>query len=139
MLDHIGVALSQAAQNWKADFELRMIARGHAVFSEAASNALAHIGPEGLSQSALGRAMGVSKQASQQFADRLVDLCLVARVPDPHDGRSNRLVLTLQGQQITTEANEVKSAIEASYRASMGNSAFAFLKATLNHLPKAKS
>ena len=33
-------------------------------------------------------------------------------------------------------ANAVKSAVAASYRSTIGNSAFAFLKATLNHLPK---
>ena len=136
LLDHIGQALTKAAQTWKADFEQRMTARGHAVIREAASNALAFIGPQGISQSRLARAMGVSKQAAQQFTDRLAALGLVTRAPDPTDSRANRVLLTLTGQQMMTEANAVKSAIEAGYRSTMGNSAFAFLKATLNHLPK---
>lgn len=115
-----------------------MTARGFAVAKEAATGALDHIGPEGITQSALARALGVSKQAAHQFVDRLVMLDLAARLPDPSDNRANRVRLTARGQQVMTAANEVKAAIEASYRSTMGNSAFAFLKATLNHLPKVR-
>lgn len=115
-----------------------MAALGFAVAKEAATGALDHIRPEGVTQSALARAMGVTKQAAQQFVDRLVCLGLAARQPDPADNRANRVRLTPQGQQMMSAANEVKSAIEASYRRTMGNSSFAFLKASLNHLPTAR-
>ncbi len=113
-----------------------MSTRGLALAHEAAFGALDHIGPDGVTQSALARAMGVTKQAAQQFVDRLVMLDLAARLPDPADHRANRVRLTAQGQAVMTAANEVKVAIETSYRRTMGNSAFALLKATLNHLPR---
>ena len=81
--------------------------------------------------------MGATKQAAQQFVDRLVALDLVTRQPDPRDSRANCILLTARGQHMMSEANQVKSAIEAGYRSTMGTSAIAFLKATLYHLPKA--
>jgi DNA-binding MarR family transcriptional regulator len=133
--DHIGASLSDAARDWRRNFEVQMVARGQVVAQEAASHALAHIPPEGASQATLARALGISKQATQQFVDRLCLLGLVLRRPDPADRRAVRVTLTESGRRFVDEANEVKAAIEARYRAAMGSSAFAMLKAMLGRLP----
>lgn len=133
--DHIGASLAAAARVWRRNFEAQMAARGQVVAHEAASHALAHIPPEGTSQADLGRALGVSKQATQQFVDRLCFLGLVLRRPDPADHRAVRVTLTDSGRHYVDEANAVKAAIEAHYRAAMGSSAFAMLKAMLGRLP----
>jgi len=133
--DHIGTALADAAKVWRLRFEVKMAARGHAVAHEAASLALAFIPAEGATQAHLGRSLGISKQASQQFVDRLCALGLVQRMPDPVDHRAVRVTLTELGHHFVADANEVKAAIEADYRAAMGKSAFAMLKAMLGRLP----
>lgn len=133
--DHIGMALADAAKVWRLRFEGRMAARGHEVVHEAASQALAFIPPEGATQAHLGRALGISKQAAQQFVERLCALGLVMRLPDPLDHRAMRITLTDRGHHFVADANDVKASIEADYRAAMGKSAFALFKATLGRLP----
>lgn len=133
--DHIGVHLAEAFRKWRQDFEARMSVLGHPSVHEAATQALAFIPPEGATQAMLGRALGVSKQAAQQFTERLCGLDLVIRRPDPADHRAVRIMLTERGQQFVADANLAKSAIEMSYRAAMGNSAYAMFKATLGRLP----
>ncbi|MEO8242888.1 MAG: MarR family transcriptional regulator [bacterium] len=133
-MDHIGVALWHAAQGWKADFNRQMVERGHAVFAEAASNALAHIGPSGITQNTLAQRLGVSKQATQQMLDRLQSLDLILRQPDARDSRAKRVFLSPSAKRVMTEANQVKLAIEASYRATLGDAAFATLKSALTRL-----
>jgi DNA-binding MarR family transcriptional regulator len=133
--DHIGVHLAEASRHWRQDFEARMSALGHLSVHEAATQALAFIPPEGATQATLGRAQGVSKQAAQQFVERLCQLDLVIRRPDPDDHRAVRIMLTDRGRQFVSDANQTKSAIETAYRAAMGNSAYAMFKATLGRLP----
>lgn len=112
-----------------------MTARGQVAAHEAATHVLAYIPPEGTSQANLARALGVSKQAAQQFVERLCRLDLVFRRPDPKDHRAVRVMLTENGRRFVADANEVKASIEASYRSAMGSSAFAMLKAMLGRLP----
>ncbi len=111
-----------------------MVARGHAVFAEAAANALAHIGPTGIPQNALATRMGVSKQATQQMLDRLQALGLIQRQPDPQDSRAKRVLLSATGNRMMAEANEVKLAIEAQYRAALGEAGFNALRDALKAL-----
>lgn len=113
-----------------------MIAQGHDVVSEAAAQALLHVPPQGATQSAIGRALGISKQGAQQFVNRLVALDLVTRRPDPTDHRANRVILTDQGRQFAQAATRITDEIEAHYRSAIGKSAFALLKATLTRLPR---
>lgn len=133
--DHIGASLVDASRIWRQSFEAGMVARGHPVVLEAASQALAFVPPEGTSQAAIGRALGISKQAAQQFVERLCHLDLVLRQPDPSDHRAMRVILTESGRRFVADANQVKAGIEAAYRSAMGNSAFAMFKATLGRLP----
>jgi DNA-binding MarR family transcriptional regulator len=133
--DHIGASLADAARVWRQSYEAQMADRGQPSAREAAAQALAHIPPEGATQASIGRALGISKQAAQQFVERLCRLDLVLRQPDPQDNRAVRVLLTDQGRQFVIDATEVKAAIEQAYRTAIGNSAFAMLKATLGRLP----
>jgi DNA-binding MarR family transcriptional regulator len=130
----VGVALWHAAQAWKAEFDRRMINAGFEIFGQAASNALAWIGPSGVTQSSLARHMGISKQAAQQFVDTLQEHGLVVRQPDPADARAHRVVLTAAGKAMMAEANGVKTAIEAGYRDLLGDAGLQALKSSLARL-----
>ena len=136
LLDHIGVALWQAAQGWKAEFDRQMVAQGYRVFGEAASGILGHIGPAGIGQQALARQMAVTKQATQQFVDALVGQGIVLRRPDPEDARGKIVVLTPSGKAMMAQANAVKLAIEADYRARLGAAEFAALEVALRVLAR---
>jgi DNA-binding MarR family transcriptional regulator len=134
LLDHIGIDLFHAAQRWKTAFEQRMIASGYEIFGQAASNALAYIGPLGIAQSALAQRMGITKQATQQFVETLQSHSIVTRTADPDDSRAKRVLLTPQGQTMMTAANAVKRAIEADYRDTLDDAAFSALKTALARL-----
>ncbi len=134
LLDHIGIALWQAALSWKSRFDQMMVERGYPVFAEAASGALAFIGPKGLRQSVLAARMAITKQAAQQFIDRLESLGLVTRLPDPLDARGKIVVLTDQGKVLKSRANTVKLAIEADYRLLLGRKRFDALQGALEIL-----
>ena len=126
--------LWQAAQGWKAAFDRAMVAQGYGVFAEAASGILGYIGPEGIGQSTLARRMGVTKQAAQQFVEALAGQGIVTRLPDARDARGKTVVLTAAGRAMMAEANAVKLAIEADYRARLGEAEFAALQAALRRL-----
>jgi DNA-binding MarR family transcriptional regulator len=119
-IEHIGIALWRAATAWRAEFREEMAERGYPWHLTAAGEVLSHLGPSGISQSALTDLMGVSKQAVQQLVDQLEDQGIVMRVPDPTDGRARRVVLTELGLKDFAERNRVKRAIEAKYRKRLG-------------------
>ena len=138
LIDHIGVSLWRAAQDWQRAFDQRMLAQGYAVFGEAASRVLAYVGPNGVKQADLAPRMGVTKQAAQQFLDRLEALDMVERLPDPNDARGRIVQLSEAGKQMMVHANAVKQAIEAQYRTVLGEVKFAVLQAALNALAARK-
>ncbi len=78
--------------------------------------------------------MAVTKQAAQQFVDTLAARGIVSRLPDPKDARAKIITLTGLGKAMMTEANAVKRAIEADYRATLGDATFTALQQALNRL-----
>lgn len=113
-----------------------MVAQGYGVFAEAASGILANIGLAGIGQQALARQMKVTKQATQQFVDALAGQGIVMRLPDPNDARGKIVVLTPAGTALMAEANVVKLAIEADYRATLGEEGFIALQSALKLLAR---
>ena len=134
LIDHVGVRLWRLANRWKVEFESEMLARGYPWVAEARGAIIGHLRPGGLPQSALAGALGVSKQAVQQFVDELVEEGVVERVADPADGRGKIVRLTTLGVGFIEDGNEVKRAIERRYRGKIGKQRLADLNATLEEL-----
>ncbi|MEO8758876.1 MAG: MarR family transcriptional regulator [Devosia sp.] len=134
LIDHIGWRLWRLARQWKIEFDDEMRARGYAWVAEARGAIVGHLRPGGLPQSALAGALGVSKQAIQQFVDELVSDGAVERVADPNDGRGKIVRLTTLGVAFIEEGNEVKRAIERRYRGKIGKQRLAELNAALDEL-----
>jgi DNA-binding MarR family transcriptional regulator len=134
-LDHIGWTLWRAALRWRAEFAAGMVAAGHGWFAQARGNLLQHVGPSGLRQADLVRRAGLTKQAVQQFVDELAADGILQREPDPGDARSRILRLTPQGLAAMRDADSIKRAIEARWRAALGEADFARLDALLRRLP----
>lgn len=133
-IDHIGIALWRAAQDWRNRMRAELAARGYPWHQSAAGEVLAHLGPSGISQAVLTERMGLTKQAVQQLVDQLEALDVVGRAPDPNDGRAKRIVLTELGLRDFAERNKVKRLIEKQYREKLGAEAFAALETALGKL-----
>lgn len=133
-IDHIGIALWRAAQDWRNRMRAELAARGYPWHQSAAGEVLAHLGPSGISQAVLTERMGLTKQAVQQLVDQLEALDVVGRAPDPNDGRAKRIVLTELGLRDFAERNKVKRLIERQYREKLGAEAFAALETALGKL-----
>jgi DNA-binding MarR family transcriptional regulator len=129
--DHIGWTLWRAAQAWRAEFTLAMIAAGYSWFGQARANLLPHIGPSGLRQGDLVHRAGLTKQAVQQFVDELVADGILVRVPDEADARARRVMLTAEGLAAMQVADRIKAEIETRWRNEIGADAFAILDAGL--------
>lgn len=133
-IDHIGLALWRAAQDWRNRMRAELAERGYPWHQSAAGEVLAHLGPSGISQALLTERMGLTKQAVQQLVDQLEAQGVVGRAPDPNDGRAKRIVLTELGLRDFAERNRVKRLIEQQYREKLGSEAFAALEAALAKL-----
>lgn len=134
LIDHVGWRLWRLARRWKEEFDAEMIRRGYPWITEARGAIIGQLRPGGLPQSALSTALGVSKQAVQQFVDELVAEGAVERVPDPADGRGKIVRLTARGVASITEGNAVKREIEKRYRRRVGAERFAVMQDVLEEL-----
>jgi DNA-binding MarR family transcriptional regulator len=71
----------------------------HADHQTAPNNLLAHLAARGPARSsALSDVFSLDKGAVSRHVQQLVDLGLVARAPDPHDGRATILAATDEGR-----------------------------------------
>jgi DNA-binding MarR family transcriptional regulator len=120
VIDHVGVDLWRAAQAWKQRFCAEMVRSGHAWYGDARSAVVAHLDPEGLTQSELVRRMGMTKQAVQQLVDGLEADGIVRREADPEDGRSKRVVYTATGRAALRDAVTIKRRMERELRDRLG-------------------
>ena len=133
-IDHIGLSLWRAAQNWRDRMRREMAARGFPWHLEARGDVLAHVGPGGVSQTVLTERMGLSKQAVQQLLDQLAKDGVVARVTDPTDKRLRRVELTGLGLFDLVERNAIKREIEDEYKAILGPELFGQMERALRIL-----
>lgn len=62
---------------------------------------------EGLSQSAVARALGVERSTMVAVIDGLEKRNLVVRTPSPTDRRSNALILSEEGQKLINDATNM--------------------------------
>jgi DNA-binding MarR family transcriptional regulator len=68
--------------------------------------------PEALPLSRLAELLDVTKQAAQQTVDEMEAAGLVARSPDPADGRRKLVGLTADGRRVRATALGVSAALE---------------------------
>ena len=102
--------------------------RGHADVRPVHGFALQAIGRDGASVSALGRRLGVSKQAAAKTASGLEALGYVTREPDPGDGRARRLRVTERGADCLRASAEILARQRARRVAAVGEERVAALE-----------
>lgn len=73
--------------------------------------------PAGLRLTVLAERAGMTKQAMGELVDQCAEMGLVARIPDPTDGRARRIVFTARGRKLLettmTGIAEAESAMSA--------------------------
>lgn len=84
-----------------------------------------HIPFAGIRLTELAARVGVSKQAVQQLVDELEAMGLLAREPDPSDGRAKRIVFTDHGKAALLHGLGVLDGIGAELQARVGAAALA--------------
>jgi DNA-binding MarR family transcriptional regulator len=94
--------------------------QGHPDARPAHGFALQAIGPAGATASALGRRLGVSKQAAGKTVDRLTRLGYVERVADEADARAKLVRLTPRGVDVLTRSAVIFDALRAEWVRSLG-------------------
>lgn len=130
----IGQLLGLAASQWRTRLREDVAARGYPFYTEARSEVLAHIPPEGLGQAQLSGRMGITKQAVQQLVDQLVADGAVTREADPRDKRLKTIRLTPLGLGAREQAERTRRSIEADIRVAVGDKGFKRLRKTLRKL-----
>ena len=81
---------------------------------------LPHIDLDGTRQTEIARRAGVSKQAVGQLVDELVALGMLAREPDPDDGRAHLVRFTDEGLAQLLAGLDVLDTIEVDLGAEVG-------------------
>jgi DNA-binding MarR family transcriptional regulator len=81
--------------------------RGHPDFRASHEYALEAVAGGATTISAVGRRLGVSKQAAAKTVSALVERGYLSRTGDPDDARSTRLELTAGGREVTRLGAEV--------------------------------
>lgn len=90
-----------------------------------------HIDLDGTRQSTLAERVGTSKQAVGQLVDDLEEAGVLARIPDPSDGRAKRIVFTPKGRQGMLMGLEHLRSVEKKLAKSVGRETMAQLRDAL--------
>ncbi|WP_420595909.1 MarR family winged helix-turn-helix transcriptional regulator [Deinococcus sp.] len=130
----MGRLLQRAARAFNVLALEKLHQHGHTALSLAHTNLLPHLDTGGTRIVTLAERAGMTKQAAGQLVAELEKHGYVERRPDPDDGRALRVQFTPAGWQYLLDAQEVKRAIEAEYRALLGEAAWKQLNDALHRL-----
>lgn len=109
------------ASRW---FDRRLLDRleelGWPRLTSAQSLVFPHLGGDGTSPAALARALGATRQSTQELVAGLVRLGLAEVVDDPATKRGRLVVLTSRGRDLASAARGVLGDLEAELGATRG-------------------
>ncbi len=103
----------------------------------ATTQVLPNLPLEGLGLGDLAGRLRLTLQRTGQLVQQLEDEGVVAREPDPRDGRAKRVVYTRRGRALVADADAVLAAISAELAAHLGEARFRSLCAALAQLDTA--
>lgn len=112
------------------DVHAELAAAGHPDVRTLHGIAFKAIG-DGITASALGRRLGVSKQAAAKTIEGLEREGYVERVPDPTDARSKIIRLTPRGRELQQLAFRIMAAQRAHWAERLGEEQLAALESGL--------
>lgn len=127
---NIGLLLFYPYRAMEDRVRARLAESGYDV-TPAQGRVFARIGPEGTRLSDLAAQAQVTRPTAGFIVDQLERAGLVARVPDPTDGRARLVVITEKGRETIPIAAAEVAAIEAEWTAHAGEERMAQLRETL--------
>ena len=128
---HVGRLLLRAHRAFSARAAARFHERGYPGITLRHIDLLPYLDAGGTRSTALARRAGMTKQGMGKLVAELEMLELVEREPDPTDRRAQLVRFTETGQEFLNVGIEVVQALEAEYRAILGEPELFQLKAIL--------
>jgi DNA-binding MarR family transcriptional regulator len=120
---NIGRLLNNAVRRFEERVLELMNAKGHAATRIAHVSLTRNLDIEGARPTELARRASMSKQAMGELTDQCVELKLVERVADPHDGRARIVKFTRAGLIWLDAFREAVDVAEREMRAELGQAA----------------
>jgi DNA-binding MarR family transcriptional regulator len=98
------------------------------------NHVLRHLDRDGTRASVIAERSGLTRQAITQIVDELEEAGVLAREPDPEDGRAKRIVYTPEAMVAFDEGQRLIAAIERRWKRELGAERFDALAAGLRDL-----
>ncbi len=98
------------------------------------NHVLRHLDREGTRASVIAERSGLTRQAITMIVDELEEAGVLAREPDPEDGRAKRIVYTPDALIAFDEGRKVIASIERRWKRELGAERWEALKAALGDL-----
>jgi DNA-binding MarR family transcriptional regulator len=127
-----GQLLLKAARLWNEQAIERVQASGATGFRAAHTRLLPHISPEGIRITELAERVGITKQAVGKLIDDLEAQGVVAREPDPSDGRALRVRYTDRGAKALLQGLGILAELEREVAKTVGKKRMAELNGILS-------
>jgi DNA-binding MarR family transcriptional regulator len=127
----LGQLLLGAFRWFDESLHASLAARDRPPLSHTQSLVFAYLDEGGTRSAELARRAGISRQAMHKTVRELVDLDLVALVPDPTHGGARLVVLTYTGRAYVADIQETFAAIEAALSERIGPISVTALRQTL--------
>lgn len=116
----------------------RLAERGWPGITRSQSLVLANIANGIVRPSHIASNLGVSRQAMSQLLAEMVQSGLIEMVPDPHDGRAQRVAFSSTGGPIREAASGILRDLEAQLATAAGSDAVTCMRAVLDAVPDTK-
>jgi DNA-binding MarR family transcriptional regulator len=113
LTSHLGYWLRYVSNHVSQSFARKVEAYGVTVAEWVLMRQLLDV--EALPPSQLAERLGMTRGAITKLADRLIAKALLARKPDPNDGRAQTLALTTEGRRLVPELAGLADANDAEF------------------------
>ena len=117
---NFGLQVSEIADEFHRRIGRISIRKGYGGMKISFGQVFSHLGLDGARIVELAKINDVSKQAIGKIADEIEAQGYIVKVPDPEDGRSNKLVLSDRGHQLVKDSVETIGEVEEQLRNLIG-------------------
>jgi DNA-binding MarR family transcriptional regulator len=130
----VGLLLRLAAQQWGADMDAALQARGVEGLTPAHANVIPFVPSRGIQIGELAALAKVRKQSMAHSVELLTAAGYVVRRPDPNDGRASLIFLTDKGRALGPASRSAGRRVEEAWAAVVGRDNIEHLRHTLMEL-----
>jgi DNA-binding MarR family transcriptional regulator len=122
-----------------ADLHVRLTSGGYDDLRPAHGFVFQRVAGTGATAAEIATHLGITRQSTQQILDELELADYLQRVPNPADGRSKRIVLTLKGETCLEIVEAAFNEIDRTWLKQLGKDSFLTLKVCLASISEASN